>query len=261
MAAHEQYLLHLADNALILGQRNAEWCGHGPVLEEDLALANNSLDLIGQARLLYQRVAALRNDGKTSEDLLAYFRNEPEFRNYTLVEIAHSTALTPTAAGERDYAVTITRNFLFSALMVLVWNALKSSTDQELAAIAAKSLKEAQYHLRHSRDWLVKFGDGTEVSRARVQAALDHLMPYTQEFWTPCPMEAAAVRTGAGVDNTTLKASWDAIVDGALAEATLKRPAAGGYVTTGKLGVHSEHMGFVLAEMQSLARVHPEAVW
>ena len=133
MAAHEQYLLHLADNALILGQRNAEWCGHGPVLEEDLALANNSLDLIGQARLLYQRVAALRNDGKTSEDLLAYFRNEPEFRNYTLVEIAHSTALTPTAAG--------------------------------------------------------------------------------------------------------------------------------GYVTTGKLGVHSEHMGFVLAEMQSLARVHPEAVW
>ena len=239
MAAHEQYLLHLADNALILGQRNAEWCGHGPVLEEDLALANNSLDLIGQARLLYQRVAALRNDGKTSEDLLAYFRNEPEFRNYTLVEIAHSTALTPTAAGERDYAVTITRNFLFSALMVLVWNALKSSTDQELAAIAAKSLKEAQYHLRHSRDWLVKFGDGTEVSHARVQAALDHLMPYTQEFWTPCPMEA----------------------DGALAEATLKRPAAGGYVTTGKLGVHSEHMGFVLAEMQSLARVHPEAVW
>ena len=174
---------------------------------------------------------------------------------------AHSTALTPTAAGERDYAVTITRNFLFSALMVLVWNALKSSTDQELAAIAAKSLKEAQYHLRHSRDWLVKFGDGTEVSHARVQAALDHLMPYTQEFWTPCPMEAAAVRTGAGVDNTTLKASWDAIVDGALAEATLKRPAAGGYVTTGKLGVHSEHMGFVLAEMQSLARVHPEAVW
>ena len=197
MAAHEQYLLHLADNALILGQRNAEWCGHGPVLEEDLALANNSLDLIGQARLLYQRVAALRNDGKTSEDLLAYFRNEPEFRNYTLAEIAHSTALTPTTAGDRDYAVTITRNFLFSALMVLVWNALKSSTDQELAAIAAKSLKEAQYHLRHSRDWLVKFGDGTEVSHARVQAALDHLMPYTQEFWPPSPMEAAAVRTAA----------------------------------------------------------------
>jgi len=145
--------------------------------------------------------------------------------------------------------------------MVLVWNALKSSTDQELAAIAAKSLKEAQYHLRHSRDWLVKLGDGTEVSHARMQAALDHLMPYTQEFWTPSPMETAAVRTGAGVDNKTLQASWNAIVDEAIAEATLKRPAAGGYVTTGKLGVHSEHMGFVLAEMQSLARAHPEAVW
>ncbi len=261
MAAHEQYLLHLADNALILGQRNAEWCGHGPVLEEDLALANNSLDLIGQARLLYQRVATLRNDGKTSEDLLAYFRNEPEFRNYTLLEIAHSTALTPTARGDRDYAVTIARNFLYSALMVLVWNALQSSTDQELAAIAAKSLKEAQYHLRHSRDWLIKLGDGTEVSHARMQAAMDHLMPYTQEFWTPSAMEAAAVRTGAGVENATLRASWNTIVDEALSEATLKRPSDQGFVTTGKHGVHSEHMGFVLAEMQSLARAHPEAAW
>ncbi len=261
MAAHEQYLLHLADNALILGQRNAEWCGHGPVLEEDLALANNSLDLIGQARLLYQRVATLRNDGKTSEDLLAYFRNEPEFRNYTLLEIAHSTALTPTARGDRDYAVTIARNFLYSALMVLVWNALQSSTDQELAAIAAKSLKEAQYHLRHSRDWLIKLGDGTDVSHARMQAAMDHLMPYTQEFWTPSAMEAAAVRTGAGVENATLRASWNTIVDEALSEATLKRPSDQGFVTTGKHGVHSEHMGFVLAEMQSLARAHPEAAW
>ena len=261
MAAHEQYLLHLADNALILGQRNAEWCGHGPVLEEDLALANNSLDLIGQARLLYQRVATLRNDGKTSEDLLAYFRNEPEFRNYTLLEIAHSTALTPTARGDRDYAVTIARNFLYSALMVLVWNALQSSTDQELAAIAAKSLKEAQYHLRLSRVWLIKLGDGTEVSHARMQAAMDHLMPYTQEFWTPSAMEAAAVRTGAGVENATLRASWNTIVDEALSEATLKRPSDQGFVTTGKHGVHSEHMGFVLAEMQSLARAHPEAAW
>ena len=261
MAAHEQYLLHLADNALILGQRNAEWCGHGPVLEEDLALANNSLDLIGQARLLYQRVATLRNDGKTSEDLLAYSRNEPEFRNYTLLEIAHSTALTPTARGDRDYAVTIARNFLYSALMVLVWNALQSSTDQELAAIAAKSLKEAQYHLRHSRDWLIKLGDGTDVSHARMQAAMDHLMPYTQEFWTPSAMEAAAVRTGAGVENATLRASWNTIVDEALSEATLKRPSDQGFVTTGKHGVHSEHMGFVLAEMQSLARAHPEAAW
>ena len=193
--------------------------------------------------------------------MLAYFRNEPEFRNYTLLEIAHSTALTPTARGDRDYAVTIARNFLYSALMVLVWNALQSSTDQELAAIAAKSLKEAQYHLRHSRDWLIKLGDGTDVSHARMQAAMDHLMPYTQEFWTPSAMEAAAVRTGAGVENATLRASWNTIVDEALSEATLKRPSDQGFVTTGKHGVHSEHMGFVLAEMQSLARAHPEAAW
>ena len=140
MAAHADYLLHLADNAVILGQRNAQWCGHGPVLEEDLALANNSLDLIGQARMLYQHVAALCHDGRTTEDLLAYFRDVPDFKNYTLLELPHSTALAPTASGNRDYAVTMTRNFLYSALMVLVWDALKASKDLQLAAIAAKSL-------------------------------------------------------------------------------------------------------------------------
>ena len=138
MAVNTDYLLHLADNALILGQRNAEWCGHGPILEEDMAMANNSLDLIGQARLLYQHVANLRKDGRTSEDLLAYFRDAHEFRNYTLVELPHSTALLPTASGDRDYSVTIVRNFLYSALMVLVWDALKQSSDSHLAAIAAK---------------------------------------------------------------------------------------------------------------------------
>lgn len=261
MAAHLDYLLHLADNALILGQRNAEWCGHGPILEEDLALANNSLDLIGQARLLYQHVATLRNDGRTTEDLLAYFRDVPDFRNYTLLELPHSTALAPTAAGNRDYAVTIARNFLYSALMVLVWESLKASSDEQLAAIAAKSLKETQYHLRHSRDWLLRLGDGTEESHARAQAALDHLMPYTQEFWTASAMETAAVEQGVGVDVRTIQAQWNSLLDDTLAQATLTRPAAGGYVSTGKHAVHSEHLGFVLAEMQSLARAHPEAVW
>lgn len=262
MAAYFQdYLLHLADNAVILGQRNAEWCGHGPILEEDLALANNSLDLIGQARLLYQHVAAVRKDGKTSEDLLAYFRDVPEFKNYTLLELPHSTALAPTASGDRDYAVTIGRNFLYSALMVLVWDGLKASNDAQLAAIAAKSLKEAQYHLRHAHDWLLRLGDGTDASHAKMQAAIDHLMPYTQEFWTPSAMEADVVKTGLGVDTRTLQAPWNALVDEALSAATLKRPADGSYVSTGKTGVHSEHLGFVLAEMQSLARAHPEAVW
>lgn len=261
LAYYQEYLLHLADNAVILGQRNAEWCGHGPVLEEDLALANNALDLIGQARLLYQHVAAVRKDGKSSEDLLAYFRDVPEFKNYTLLELPHSTALAATAAADRDYAVTIARNFLYSALMVLVWDGLKASTDAQLAAIAAKSLKETQYHLRHSRDWLLRLGDGTPESHAKIQAAVDHLMPYTQEFWTSSAMESAAVKTGMGVDTQQLQTAWNTLVNEALAEATLKRPADGGYVSTGKTGVHSEHLGFVLAEMQSLARAHPEAVW
>jgi ring-1,2-phenylacetyl-CoA epoxidase subunit PaaC len=257
---HLDYLLHLADNALILGQRNAEWCGHGPVLEEDLALANMSLDLIGQARLLYQHVATLKNDGST-EDKLAYFRDEPDFRNYTLLELPHSTALAPTAAADRDYAATIVRNFLYSTLMVPLWSKLQASSDAQLAAIAAKSLKEATYHLRHSRDWLMRLGDGTDESHARAQKALNHFMPYVQEFWTDSDMETAAAAAGVGVDVVSLQGAFNALLDDALAEATLKRPADGGYVTTGKHGLHSEHLGFVLAEMQSQARAHPEGVW
>ena len=176
------YLLHLADNALVLGQRNAEWCGHAPILEEDMAMANNSLDLIGQARLLYQYAAErLAGDvraprgahwpaGPLTEDTLAYFRDVPEFRNYTLLELPHSPPLVPTGVGDRDWGVTIVRNFLYSALMVLVWERLQRSADPQLAAIAAKSLKEVRYHLRHARDWLVRLGDGTDASQCRAQA-------------------------------------------------------------------------------------------
>lgn len=272
------YLLHLADNALVLGQRNAEWCGHGPVLEEDLALANNSLDLLGQARLLYQHAASLinadasvsqrfahlqgaRTKGALTEDTLAYFRETHEFRNLTLLELPHRGPLAGTASGDRDYATTITRNFLYSALMVLVWDRLQVSTDAQLAAIAAKSLKEVRYHLRHASDWLVRFGDGTDASHARAQAALNHLMPYCQEFWIGSDAETAAVKNGTGVDVTGLRADWDALVDDTVSEAMLQRPAVKGYVPQGTRGVHSEHMGFLLAEMQSLARAHPQAVW
>jgi len=254
------YLLHLADNALILGQRNAEWCGHGPILEEDIALANNSLDLIGQARLLYQRAAELQG-GDATEDTLAYFRDVPDFLNYTLVELPHSSALLPTASGDRDFATTIVRNFVYSALMVLLWERLQSSSDTQLAAIAAKSLKEVRYHLRHARDWLVRMGDGTPESHERSQSALNHLFPYTQEFWTDSAHETQALHSGMGVDVKSLQTDWNTIVDEALEAATLKRPAAGGFVSTGKHAVHSEHLGFVLAEMQSLARAHPTAVW
>lgn len=254
------YILHLADNALVLGQRNAEWCGHGPILEEDIALSNVSLDLIGQARLLYQLVASLKG-GNTTEDRLAYFRDSGEFRNYTLLELPHHGPLSGYAQSSMDYGTTIVRNFLYSALMALLWEALENSANTDLAAIAAKSLKEVRYHLRHSRDWLVRLGDGTDESHARAQAALDHLFPYTQEFWVQSPAEAAAVAAGVGVDLLTLKADWDGIVDAALAEATLKRPVVEGYVTEGKKGLHSEHLGFLLAEMQSLARAHPNGNW
>jgi ring-1,2-phenylacetyl-CoA epoxidase subunit PaaC len=249
MTASIDYLLHLADNALVLGQRNAEWCGHAPILEEDIAQANISLDLIGQSRLLYQHAAANMGDGAT-EDTLAYFRNPEDFRNYTLLELPHRGPLAGTAASDRDYAVTIARNFLYAALMVPLWRALEQDEDAQLAAIAAKSLKESRYHLRHARDWLLRLGDGTDESHARMQAALDHLMPYTQEFWA-----------GADARTAALQAEWDATVDDALAEATLTRSATTGYVTRGKHGQHSEHLSYLLGEMQGLARQHPEATW
>lgn len=259
-AAPIDYLLHLADNALILGQRNAEWCGHGPALEEDIAMANIGLDLIGQARLLYQHAATLAGNGAT-EDSLAYFRDAGAFRNYTLLELPHHGPLAGTAAADRDYATTIARNFFYSRLMLLLWDALQQSNDPQLAAIAAKSLKETRYHVRHARDWLLRLGDGTGESQRRMQAAVDHLLPYTEEFWTASPAEAEAMATGAGADTRALREAWDRAVDAALAEATLKRPAAGGYLPRGKEGLHSEHLSYVLSEMQGLARQHPGASW
>ena len=254
------YLLHLADNALILGQRNAEWCGHGPVLEEDIALANMSLDLIGQARLLYQEVAKDRG-GDCTEDTLAYFRDTAAFRNYTLLELPHSGPVVGYGQAQRDYGVTIVRSFLYSALMVLVWDALQGSNDKTLAAIAEKSLKETRYHLRHARDWLLRLGDGTDESHRRTQEALDYLFPFTQEFWAQSPAESEAVKAGIGVDLSTLREDWYDLVSAAIAEATLVRPSGQGYLSQGKFGQHSEHLDYVLAEMQSLARAHPGATW
>jgi ring-1,2-phenylacetyl-CoA epoxidase subunit PaaC len=287
MSAHTTYLLHLADNALILGQRNAEWCGHGPQLEEDIALANMALDNIGQARLLYQHAASLiaptlpathgalppegalapwggpaaLRDVNINEDKLAYWREAHEFRNHTLMELPHSTAYLPSASVVRDYSVTIARNFLVSSLMNLVWAALQSSKDAQLAAIAAKSLKEVRYHLRHSTDWMLRLGDGTPESHQRMQAALDHLMPYTQEFWTGSDFETATTQSGVGTDMAALKDTWQSSVATVVTQATLQMSPAAGYITQGKNGVHSEHLSYLLGEMQSLARTHPDAVW
>ncbi len=282
VSAPVDYLLHLADNALVLGQRNAEWCGHGPILEEDLALANNSLDLIGQARLLYQHAAALINadpalhqrftrlqgaraEGQITEDTLAYFRDSADFRNHTLLELPHHGPLVGYAVAERDYATTITRNFLYSALMALLWQKLQASADPQLAGIAAKSLKETRYHLSHASDWLVRLGDGTGESHQRAQAALDHLLPYCESFWLPGhSAENDAIANGTGVRVSDLRDDWRAIVDETLSEATLQRNETQphvGHVHQGHLGQHSEHLGFLLAEMQSLARAHPQGVW
>ncbi|WP_066736578.1 1,2-phenylacetyl-CoA epoxidase subunit PaaC [Cupriavidus sp. D384] len=259
-----QYVLRLADNALILGQRNAEWCGHGPVLEEDIALANISLDLIGQARLLYSHAGALegRLTGRVRhEDDYAYWRSEPEFRNWTLQELPHHGPLAGTARADRDYAVTIMRNFLYSALMAELWPALELSTDTDLAAIAAKSAKEVRYHLHHAADWVVRLGDGTDASHARMQRALDHLLPYMNECFAVDAVEQEVAAQGVGVLTSSLREAWEATVACTLDDATLQRPAPSAFVSTGKQGVHSEHMSYLLAELQGLARAHPGAQW
>jgi ring-1,2-phenylacetyl-CoA epoxidase subunit PaaC len=261
---HLAYVLRLADTALILGQRNAEWCGHGPVLEEDIALANMSLDLIGQARLLYTHAAtldAMLTGQRRTEDDYAYFRGEHEFANYTLAELPHYGPLAGSARADRDYAVTIVRNFLHSTLMAHLWSALTRSCDEQLAAIAAKSVKEARYHMHHAREWLIRFGDGTDESHRRAQAALDYLMPYTREFFSTDAIEQSIAAAGIGPKTADLEAAWFDDVRAALDEATLALPESVKHVSAGKDGEHSEHMGYLLAEMQSVARQHPGATW
>ncbi len=250
MTPQLRYVLRLADSSLVLAQRLGEWVGHAPALEEDLGLANVSLDLLGQARLLLAHAGELEGKGR-GEDQLAYLRGEPEFLNLTLVEQPNG-----------DFGQTIARQFLFDAWQLGMYEAMQQSADARLAAIAAKALKETRYHLRYSGGWLVRLGDGTDASQCRAQAALDWLLPFTDEFWTASTHETEARDNASGVDMAALRADWQALVNDALAEATLTRPAAQpGYVSQGKQGLHSEHLGYLLAEMQSLARAHPGATW
>jgi ring-1,2-phenylacetyl-CoA epoxidase subunit PaaC len=246
---HLEYLLRLADNPLILGQRLSEWCGHAPVLEEDLALANTALDLIGQARLLLTHAGAQEGGGR-DEDQLAFLRSEREFRNCTLVELPNG-----------DFARTVLRNFLFGAYQLPLWEGLLASRDAQLAAIAAKSLKEARYHLRHAADWAVRLGAGTEESHQRLHAALDYLWPFTAELFAADAVEEAAAAAGVGVTGSSLQPRWEATVLPVLQEAGLSAPACTPFLSQGKLGVHSEHMGHLLAEMQYLQRTYPGAQW
>ena len=254
-----EYLLRLGDSALVLGQRLGEWTGHGPVLEEDIAMANVALDLIGQARLLLSHAGALEGAGR-DEDALAYFRDARAFRNYTICELPNS-GLEKGHTQSGDYAFTIVRNLLYCAWQVQLWQALAQSGDAQLAAIAAKSVKESGYHLRHAADWTIRFGDGTEESHARAQRALDALWPYTNELFAGDAVDQAVSAAGIGVPPRSLREPWLAQVGAVLREATLTLPRDSQFLSTGKTGLHSEHFDFLLAEMQVLARAHPGAVW
>jgi len=238
--------LRRGDDALVLGHRLSEWCGHAPVLEEELALANLALDLIGQARTLYA-LAAARGAG-ADEDALAYLRGDREYRNLLLLELPNG-----------DFAVTIARAFLYSAFIDPWWRATMASRDPDLAALAAKAEKESAYHLRHSAEWLIRLGDGTDESHHRAQAALDHLWPYTGEMFEP--EDPALVAAGLCPDPPTLRDAWETTVGAVLTQATLVRPRDGWMQTGGRAGKHTEHLGHMLAVMQSVARAHPGATW
>jgi ring-1,2-phenylacetyl-CoA epoxidase subunit PaaC len=244
-----EYLLRLADDRLVLGQRLAEWCGHGPILEEDIALANISLDLIGQASALLKLAGEIEGKGR-SEDTLAYFRDAIEFRNAQLVELPNG-----------DFAATIVRQFLFDAWDVLMLERLTNAKHEALAGIAAKALKEAKYHLRHTAEWVRMLGDGTAESHRRVQRALDDLWPYTAELFLTDDTDRQASGAGIGVDVEALKPRWRQTVDQVMTEATLVVPKDGFSPRGGRTGRHTEHLGHMLAEMQSLARAHPGATW
>ncbi|MSQ73219.1 MAG: phenylacetate-CoA oxygenase subunit PaaI [Betaproteobacteria bacterium] len=257
--AHIQYVLRLGDSALVLGQRLSEWCGHGPALEEDIALANIALDYIGQARLLLTHGARLLG-GDGDEDTLAFLRDAGAFRNFTMLELPNGEPVSQ-GAEARDYGFTITRILLFSAWQCELWPALASSRDRELAAIAEKSIKESRYHLHHSADWVVRLGAGTVESHERMKHALSLLWPYTGELFSGDAVEAESVRAGIGAESALFRPGWLKVVAEVLDDATLSQPADGTYASTGKLGVHSEHLGHLLAEMQYLQRAYPGSQW
>ncbi len=243
------YILHLADNSMILGQRNAEWCGHGPVLEQDIALTNISLDLIGEARSLYQYAAEVAGNGQT-EDSMAFLRDVLQYRNLLLLEQKNT-----------DWAHTIIRQFFFDAYHYYLLEALCKSADERLASIASKSLKESAYHLKWSSEWTIRLGDGTDLSNEKMQSAVDALWEFTGEIFIPSLSEKTMHEEGIAPDLASLSLKWKSKVDEILKEATLTIPGSGYMQNGGKTGKHSEHLGYILAEMQFLQRAYPGAEW
>jgi ring-1,2-phenylacetyl-CoA epoxidase subunit PaaC len=244
-----EYLLRLGDNGLILGHRVSEWCGHGPVLEEDLALANVALDLLGQAKLWLALAGEVEGNGRDA-DQLAFLRDVRGYRNLLLVEQKNG-----------DFAVTMTRQFFFDAWHHLLLRGLQGSSDARIAEIADKSVKEVAYHLERSRDWMLRLGDGTEESHRRVQKAIDTLWSYTGEMFEADGVDEALLQSGVAIAPTNSHSPWLELVDATLEEATLQHPEPGWMQRGGKRGLHSEHLGYLLAEMQFLQRAYPGAKW
>ncbi|CAN5543055.1 phenylacetate-CoA oxygenase subunit PaaC [soil metagenome] len=247
-----EFLLRLGDDRLVLGHRLSEWCGHGPILEEDIAISNVALDLLGQATM-FLRLAGEVEGKSRDEDALAYFREVVEFRNALLVELPKG-----------DFAFTIARQFLFDVYAVVLLDALSRSTNSDVAAIATKSLKEAKYHVRHSGEWMLKLGDGTDESHRRVQKAVDDLWRFTPELFAADDVDRAMLASGVAPDLDALQAQWESLVRDVIDRATLTLPhdvARAANARGGRTGAHTEHLGHMLAEMQIIARSHPGAKW
>jgi ring-1,2-phenylacetyl-CoA epoxidase subunit PaaC len=249
MESRFRYVLRLGDASLVLAQRLGEWIGHAPALEEDLGLANTALDLLGQARMLLTYAGEIEGKGRT-EDALAFLRGEREFLNPTLVEQPNG-----------DFGHTIVRQCLADAWQLELYERLVHSSDAQLAGIAAKAVKETRYHFRYSAGWLVRLGDGTAESHARVQTALDVLWPFTRELFDADEVEREMLSAGIAPDLTEVGRAWSARIDGTLTEATLRRPVDRPFRWYGKHGQHGEHLGFLLAEMQLMQRTFPGATW
>ncbi len=244
-----RYLLRLGDTCLVHAQRLGEWCGHAPIIEEDIALTNIALDLIGQARGILTRAGQLGGQ-QFDEDQLAFLREERDYLNPTLVELPRG-----------DFAVTTVRNLMVAALLELLWTRLQASSDAEVAAVAGKAVKEARYHHRHAADWLVRLGDGTAESRRRIEAALERLWPYSRELFQSDAIDDAAAASGLGPRWAELRDPWIAAMRDALDAAGLAMPTETAFLSSGRLGIHSEHMGHMLAEMQYLQRSYPGGAW
>lgn len=246
---HVAYLLRLGDNALILGQRLSEWCGHGPILEQDIAVTNIALDLMGQARSWLAYAAELQGKG-LDEDQLAFLRDVHEYHNVLLVE-----------QPNEDWAYTIVRQFLFDAFNYYLHEALCHSKDERIQAIARKSLKEVAYHLRYSSEWMIRLGDGTELSHQKMQSALDDLWMFSGEALMPDLLDEAAAEAGIGPDLHKLAPVVQAKIEAILSEATLSKPSNNWMQSGGKQGIHSEYLGHMLSEMQWMQRAYPGMEW